>query len=175
MQSPTPEQEQGRSPFSPRPRNRGWIWFFVALVILAVAAIVIQVRYNLSQQLTRSQLQSAEAKWKAKAPSDYNMDYTFKKVDSTETYSVQVRNGKVLSVLHDGQPQEKRLYRYADMSALFGFLEEFLDRDSQEGSPRVFATATFDREDGHLIHYVRSVMSTRERQEITVKFHAKNP
>ena len=80
-----------------------------------------------------------------------------------------VRSGKVVEALRNGQPQEERLYRYQDVPALFSFLEEFLERDSQPGSPRVFATARFDAQDGHLIHYVRSVMSTRERQEIDVK------
>ena len=37
------------------------------------------------------------------------------------------------------------------------------------GSPRTFTSVLFDPVDGHLIHYVRSVASKRERQEITVR------
>ena len=191
MQSPTPEQKKGtdplksrgQSPFSARPRNRRWIWFFVTLSVLTLAAIIIQVWYNLGQQLTLQQLHDAQARWKEKGPRDYDLEYTLKKTDGTDRYAVQVRNGKVLSVLRDAsggiqetnwQPEEERLYRYRDMPALFGFLEDFLQRDTQSGIPRTFATATFDAKDGHLIHYVRSVMSKRERQEITVQFLARN-
>src|SRR3989442_153667 len=121
------------------PHSRGWIWFFVVLIILVLIAIPIPVWYNFSQQLTLEQLEAAKAKWREKGPSDYDMEYTFKKLDSTETYVVQVRNRKVISVFRDGQPQEERLYRYADMPALYDFLEDFLERDTQPDSPRTFA------------------------------------
>ena len=55
------------------------------------------------------------------------------------------------------------------MPALYGFIEEFMQQDSQPGSPRTFTNVLFDPVDGHLIHYVRSVASKRERVEITVR------
>jgi hypothetical protein len=53
------------------------------------------------------------------------------------------------------------------MSALFDFIEEFLRLDTQPNSPRAFNRATFDANDGHVVHFVRSVMGTGQRVEIT--------
>jgi hypothetical protein len=150
--------------------NRGWIWFFAILSILAVIFIGIQIWYNQRQQLTPEQLRDARARWAEKGPHDYDLQYTIKKIDATETFDVKVRGGKVTSVVMNGQLQlEPWQYRYHSIPALFGFIDDFLQIDSQPGSPRTFAVASFDPEDGHLIHYVRSVMSKRERQEMTVK------
>jgi len=145
------------------------MWFFGLLVLLTIVAISIQVWYNLGQQLTSQKLEGARELWKRGGLRDYDMEYTIKKIDGSETYNVQVRQGKVVSASRDGHPEETRLYRYRDMPALFGFLEDFLAQDTQPAAPRTFATASFDPQDGHLIHYVRSVMSTRERQEINVQ------
>jgi hypothetical protein len=158
---------------SPRPRRK-WVWFFVVLAGLALTAIVIQIWYNWSHQLNPIQLAEAEALWKEKGPLDYDMEYTVRKIDSTEVYSVKVRKGKVISVLRDSRPVEKRLYHYSDMTGLFDIIEQFLAHDAPSGSerkPRVFARAEFDPHDGHLLRYVRSVSFTRERIEITVDFH----
>jgi hypothetical protein len=153
-----------------RPRHgRTWVWFFVVLAVLTVVAVGIEVWYSFHNQLTAEQLSAAERLWKEKGPRDYEMDYTLKKVDGTEEYAVQVRNNRVVAVTRNGQPVEERLFHYSDMRALFGFIDEFLKQDAQPQSPRTFATATFDSEDGHLIHYIRSVMSKRERVEINVR------
>ena len=40
--------------------------------------------------------------------------------------------------------------------------------DREPGGPRAFVKATFDAGDGHIVHYVHSVMKTRERLEVTV-------
>jgi hypothetical protein len=165
--SSTP-QPQSTSP-APARRGRGWIWFFALLLVLTIAAITVQVWYNLGQQLTSAKLEAARERWKKAGPRDYDMEYTIKKLDGSETYNVRVRQGKVVSALRNGIPEDTRLYHYRDVPALFGFLEDFLTRDAQAGAPRTFATATFDPQDGHLIHYVRSVMSARERQEINVQ------
>jgi hypothetical protein len=158
---------------SPGPlrRGRAWIWFFAVLVALTIAAITIQIWYNSRQQLTWEQLAQAQQLWKQKGPADYDLEYTIKKLDDTEEYQVRVRNGQAISATRNGQPMEERLYRYQDMTHMLGFVEEFWRQDhpEDEPGPRVFATATFDAEDGHLIHYVRSVTSKRERVEITIK------
>ena len=44
---------------APTRRNRGWIWFFVVLGFLTTLAALIPLWYNLSQQLTREQLDQA--------------------------------------------------------------------------------------------------------------------
>lgn len=154
------------------PRRRGWIWFFVLLGILTIVAVSVQVWYNSRQLLTQAKLGEAMARWQEHGPGDYDMDYTVKRTsEPDDVYAIHVRNGKVTEAARNGAPLPERLYRYQTMPALFAFIEEFLDRDSQPGNSRVYAVATFDPQDGHLVHYVRSVMSTRERQEITIHFH----
>jgi hypothetical protein len=169
----------------PARQGRAWIWFFTILVVLTIAAITIQIWYNSQQQLTAEQLAAAQRLWKEKGPADYDLEYTKKVIDATEVYHVKVRKGQVVSSTRDGQPEEERLYHYRDIPHLFGDIEEFWRQDHPEGqngqegqppnragevhSPRVFATAVFDPEDGHVLHYVRSVASKRERVEITVE------
>jgi hypothetical protein len=158
---------------SSRP-GRAWVWFFVVLGALALTAIVIQIWYNWSHQLNADQLAEAEAVWKEKGPRNYDMEYTVRKIDGTEVYAVKVRNGKVMSVLRDSRPVEQRLYHYSDMMGLFDIIEKFIAHDTPNGSEpkhRVFTRAEFDRHDGHLLHYVRSVAFTHERVEIIVDFH----
>jgi len=146
-----------------------WIGFFVVLAVLALAAILIQVWYNPTVPLTAALLAEAEAKWKAYGPRDYDMDYSMKKLDSSERFQVQVRDGKAVAVtMNDKVALEPRHYPYHTMPALYGFIETFMEQDGQPNSPRTFTTVWFDPVDGRLIHYVRSVASKRERQEITV-------
>jgi hypothetical protein len=155
---------------SRRPRNRAWIWYFVALAFLTITAIAILIWYNPTVPLTPELLAEAKAKWKAHGPRDYDMDYTLKKVESTERFHVQVRNGDAVSVyMNENIALEPRLYAYNTMPALFGFIEDFLEEDAKPGRPRTFTNVLFDSVDGHLIHYVRSVAIKRERQEITVR------
>jgi len=150
--------------------GHGWVWFFVVLAFLTLAAIAVQIWYNPTVPLTASLLAEAEAKWKERGPRDYDMDYSIKKMESTERFQVQVRNGRALGVIMNGTlALESRLYPYHTMPALYGFIEEFMKQDEQPGRPRTFTTVLFDPVDGHLIHYVRSVASKRERQEIIVR------
>jgi hypothetical protein len=154
----------------PLTRRRGWAWYFVALALLTLTAVGVQVWYNVRQQLTPEQLAAAEARWRDRGPRDYDFEYSTHKVESIETFRVEVRDGKAVAVvMNNDQRLEPWQYRYHTMEALFGFIEDFLKKDAEPGSPRTFATAVFDPEDGHLIHYVRSVMSRRERQEIRVQ------
>jgi hypothetical protein len=156
-------------------QSRGWVWFFVVLAILSAVAIGVQVWFNLRQQLTRDQLEAARALWKEKGPADYDLQYT-KKGSVSGTFEVRVRGGRVVSATMDGQPLERRLYAFSDMPGLFDDLERFLEMDSAPGSPRTFTKATFDMAgDGHLIHYIRSVMSTRQRVEINVRLNRVSP
>jgi hypothetical protein len=153
----------------PQRRNRGWIWFFITLLALTVTAITVLIQYNSRQQLTRQQLDEAMARWQEKGPRNYRLEYETKKVGSTETFRAEVRDGKVISVMmNDKIELEPRQYRYYSIPALFGFIQDFMEQDSKPDSPRTFVTALFDSRDGHPIHYLRSVMAKRERQEITV-------
>jgi hypothetical protein len=154
-------------------QGRAWIWFFAVLIVLTLTGITVQIWYNARQQLTWEQLIGAEQLWKQKGPPDYDLDYTIKKIGSTDVYHVQVRNGQVVSATCNDQPLPERSYHYQDMPHLLGFIEEFWRQDHPESepAPRVYATATFDPQDGHLLHYVRSVTAKRERVEITVELH----
>jgi hypothetical protein len=154
----------------PAKGGHGWIWFFVALAFLTVAAIFLLAKFNPTVPLTPELLAEAQARWKAYGPKDYDLDYTVKKMDATEQFHAQVRHGEAISVIMNGSiPLEPRQYPYYTMPALFGFIEEFMEQDRQPGKPRTFTNVLFDAVDGHLIHYLRSVASKRERQEITVR------
>src|ERR1051326_4131359 len=151
--------------------GRSWIWFFVALLVLTLTAIFVQIWYNAGQQLTWQRLEAAEQLWKERGPADYDLDYSVKKLDNTENYHAEVRHKTVVAASLNSQGMEERLLAYQDMPHLFGYIERFWQQDHDEGkraSPRTFVTAVFDAQDGHLLHYVRSVMTTRERVEITV-------
>jgi hypothetical protein len=161
-------------PAVPPARRRGWIWYFVVLVVLAAVGIWIPIQYNRNQQLTRDQLEAARALWKLNGPQDYDLHYT-KQGDATGTFDVEVRGGKVVDAKLDGRELERRLCATVDMPALFDDIEQFLEMDSQPNRPRVFAVAAFDRADGHLIHYVRSVSALRQRVEITVEMRRVPP
>jgi hypothetical protein len=151
-------------------RRRSWIWFFVILALLAAAAVYIQVWYNPTVPLTPALLADAEAKWKEHGPRNYDMDYTIKKLHSTERFHVQVRDGRAVSVLmNDDIVMESRHYPYHTMPALYSFIGDFMEQDAQPDKPRTFSSVLFDASDGHLIHYVRSVAVKQERQEITVR------
>lgn len=148
-------------------RSRGWIWYFVILAILAIGSAVTLVTYNLQQQLKPEQLAAAEEKWTKNGPRDYDMEFT-KQGSATGTYQVHVRNGKVVYAEPDERSLEQKRAYYS-MAALFGYVAEFLKEDSQPGARRTYAVAQFDPNDGHLIHYVRRVMGTNQRLEITVQ------
>jgi hypothetical protein len=154
-------------------RSRGWLWFFVVLALLTAAAISVQLWYNPTVPLTPALLAEAETKWKQRGPRDYDMDYTIKKPESTERFRVQVRDGKAVSVkMNDNLAVESRIYPYHTMPALYEFIGEFMQQDAAPGGPRIFTNVLFDPVDGHLIHYVRSVASKRERVEIIVRLTA---
>jgi hypothetical protein len=164
-------------------RKRRWISFFVVLGLLAASAAAVEMWFNLKQQVTVAAVNAAEERWRAKGPSNYNLEYVFKTLNNTDQYKVQVRSKQVISARRNDLPLEPARYRYCSMPYLFEIVEDFLREDSKEGAPRTFSVATFDPVDGHLVHYVRSVMPTawprdgdvpsskRERQEITVSFH----
>jgi hypothetical protein len=147
-------------------RNRGWIWFFLVLALLSATGIIILRMAVLSRQIQPEQLAAARAKWDAKGPRNYDLDYT-KKGASEGTVFVKVRHGEVVSAEPDERPLEEKRAYYG-MPALFDYIERFLEIDAQPGAPRSFATARFDDEDGHLIHYLRRAGGTREELELIV-------
>jgi Family of unknown function (DUF6174) len=158
----------------PTRRNSSWIWYFAVVAVLSVLFTFVLVRFNLAQQLTLAEVVAAERLWKEKGPADYDMEYT-KQGSATGTFTVRVRNHRVERVICDGQPQEARLLPYSSMESLFGFIEDYLREDAKPGAPRVFTTGRFDDHDGHLLHYVRRVMESTERIELTVNLQEAPP
>jgi hypothetical protein len=154
--------------------HRGWIWYFVIVALLATVAISVNIAYNLSLQLKPEHLEEARQLWQKNGPRDYDLEYV-KSGPSTETFAAKIRRGRVIAVTLDGRPLEKRLYGYHDVPALFTFMERFYELDHEPGKPRTYARALFDPADGHPVYYLRSVFSTRERIEITVKLTPVDP
>jgi hypothetical protein len=166
--------EQGRKP------NRRWIWYFVVVAGLTVLATTILVVYNLGQQLTHEQLDTARKLWDQKRPPDYVLTYT-KSGSVTGTFVVTVREAKIESVLmrqnvvKDNQvkvveqPLQREQYGSYDMDGLFHDIERFLDIDAKKGSPRTYMVATFDPQNGQLRRFVRRVMGTSNRLLIEVQ------
>jgi hypothetical protein len=164
--------DNGRLPAPTRKRRRGWVWFFAILAVLVVAANVILWKYNSGRQLKPEQLAAAKQLWKEKGPRSYDLEYTLK--GSVQgTYQVRVRKGEVVYAEPDPRPLEEKEYYYG-MPALFRYIETFMKQDAQSDK-RVYVHADFDPEDGHLLHYVRRVMGTPERLEITVQLRRLEP
>jgi hypothetical protein len=133
---------------------------------LAVVGVVIEVWSNRQQQLTPEKLALARALWAEKGPRDYELDYEIKRDETPDPspsvgqkYTVRVRDGKV---------ETPPAGEFGAMDDLFDWIDARLRADREADGPRPFVKATFDPHDGHVLHYVRSVMRTRERIEISV-------
>lgn len=160
---------------NPEPRSSNWIWFFGALVILGAGAIAINWSYNRRQQLTVAELQKNEDLWDKVGPADYDV-VVEKTIQSTNEekpqqhrIEVHVRKGKVVGASDEQGSLAQRLWDQYDIPAWFGFIERFLQIDSAPGAPQTFCSAQFDPRTGQLVHYIRSVSTTRERQELTLR------
>jgi hypothetical protein len=97
---------------------------------------------------------------------DREVDY-LSPPSSSATCRVRAREGRVVSVTWNGQRLSPRLDRYFDQPSLDAALQRRLELDTGAGA-RVFQVAFFDRQDGHLVRYVRSIMRTRERLQINL-------
>jgi hypothetical protein len=154
----------------PPRRNRGWIWFFVALVVLSAAAITALVTYNLRQQLTPEQLDAAWRLWKEKGPADYQLTYTVQVRDQAkEHWLVRVRGKEVELVTRNDVLLPRARYPYYGMDELFAQVQRFLQMAREPGAPRTYIRAIFHPDDGHLCWFIRSLMVSQERVEITVE------
>lgn len=162
------------------PRRSNARLFFLTLAVLATAAIAINWWYNAGQQLTPEKLRAAVALWEQHGPSDY--DLKLKRVirsgtgsEVREELAVRVRGGKATEATLNGSPLEPRLLPAYDMLGWFDHVERFLELDRKPGRPRVFTRARFGPADGRLIHYVRRVGGTTERQELAIELTPPGP
>jgi hypothetical protein len=147
-------------------RPKQWLWFFLLIGTLAVAAVAAEIWSNERQQLTPEKLAAARARWREKGLRDYALDYEVKREDHPDPAP---RTGERHTVLvKDGRAERPGAFEFGSVDDLFDRIAERLEADRQSGGPRPFVKATFDPDDGHVVHYVRSVMKTRERLEIGV-------
>jgi hypothetical protein len=160
----------------PVTRSRKWVWFFLFLAVVPASLLAVEIWFNLHQQLTPEKLASARIRWDENGPRDYVLEYEVKREYNPEPaprnpdrYTVRVKGRKVESVTGaDGRPPKPGEFEFGSMDDLFDWIKRQLRADSEAGGPRPFVTATFDRHDGHIAHYVHSVSTTRERLEVTV-------
>ncbi|HKI35811.1 MAG TPA: hypothetical protein VKA46_28405 [Gemmataceae bacterium] len=146
--------------------SKRWIWFFLFLAVVPAALISVEVWSNLNQQLTLEKLAAARARWREIGPRDYDLDYEIKREDNPDPAP---RTGEKYTVhVKDGQGPRPGEHDFGSMDDLFDRIDQRLRADRESGGPQPFVKATFDPYDGHVIHYVRSVMKTRERLEVTV-------
>jgi hypothetical protein len=153
------------------------MWFFLILGVLTTGGIATNVWFNLHQQLTPEQLDEARRLWGEEEPAGYRLDYTIKREVNPDlagtvpqNYSVQVRDKKIIDITTpEGQALKPSEAEFDSMDSLFAAMDRQLREDSDPARPRAFVKAEFDGKDGHVTHYVHSVMRTRERLEVTVK------
>jgi hypothetical protein len=154
--------------------KRGWMVFFGLLLFMTIAGICLQIWFNEQQRLRSGQIDSAWERWKANRPAKYEFVYTVVDYDKDLVeYTVRVRPDGSFRVMSSGDDREEKLQAgdvpYLSMDELFSKMSDQLAENQQPGKPSVFAKADFDRQDGHVVRYIRSVRSTRERLEVIVK------
>lgn len=154
-------------------KSRAWLWYFVGLAVLTATATTILAVFNLKQQLRPEAHAVALAKWQAAGIKDYSLFYSIKRDGSGPTtadyYAVTVKDGAVREARVNGvaEPAD-RLVHYG-MDRLLADVGRFLECDAEQGKPKVYVRAMFSPRTGALAWYVRRVMGTRERIEITVE------
>jgi hypothetical protein len=167
------------------------VWFFLILTVLAAGAITVPIVYNLSLQLTPEQLAAAERLWHQHGPRDYDLEYAEKIDPDTHIfiYRVKVRDGRVISFSSNDKIEllDQRAgvvlgpivglagdadFQEHSVEGLFRQIRQAMQEDAERGGRRNYVTATFDKHDGHPVHYVRRVAGKRERVEWNVKLHA---
>lgn len=176
----------------PRRRQRRWIVFFLILAVLSTVAIIAPLAYNLSIQLRPEQLADARRRWQENGSANYDLQYLVERKHPSDLepdkneYLVKVRDGRMVLVVDTGDilyvdpvlaavmgpsilALSSETASHYGVSALFEEIAEALRRDEGEGRKN-YTQAQFDPRDGHPLHYVHSVRSTKERVEWHVKF-----
>jgi hypothetical protein len=143
---------------------------------MTIGGIAANVWFNLRQQLTPEQLDEARRVWSQKRPGSYELHYTIKREVNPDlagtvplNYTAHVNGEKVSVTTPEGKVLRPGDYEFDNMESLFDAIDRQLRVDSDPDRPRAFVKAEFDGIDGHVTHYVHSVMRTRERLEVTVK------
>ncbi|HYV37609.1 MAG TPA: DUF6174 domain-containing protein [Gemmataceae bacterium] len=158
-------------------KRANWIWYFIGIAMIAVFLLGILIFFIQNQlapekQLSIEQLNTARKLWVEKGPKDYQLLYTVQRGTDKgkDLFFVEVRGGKVQSVILNGNerlPADK--LDYSSMEGLFKDIEMFLKHDAQPTDKKTFCRGYFDREDGHLVEFVRRVEGSTERVGIKVE------
>jgi hypothetical protein len=165
--------ERARDAAQVASHKRGWMIFFGLLLLMTIAGIALEIWFNEHQRLKHYQLDRARELWATKGSKEY--DFTYEVVDQErepKKFTVRVRKSgsfRVESDESDGERLASGEVPYLNMKALFDRMDAQLTEDEQPGQPSVFAKADFDRSDGHVVRYVRSVRATRQRIQVTVE------
>jgi hypothetical protein len=155
-------------------KNLGWLWYYLTLIVLAVSATVILIVYNEGQQLRAEQLATARLHWREKGPANYRMIYNIKVYDSpsefhVDHFDVTVRGGVVSAATKKGKTEPADRLGLYGMDKLLAFIADNMDNDQEPGRPRTFTRALFEPNNGALFWYVRRVMGSHERVEISIE------
>ncbi|MFO0863857.1 MAG: DUF6174 domain-containing protein [Gemmataceae bacterium] len=151
-------------------KNAGWALYFGIVFLLAIAATATLITFNIKQQLTPEQFEAGHKKWREKGPKNFVMVYKTLKNDEAnpDHFVVKVRNGKTYEVLANGLPLPEERFAYYGMDRLYDDIERFMEQDAEKDRPKVFTRGLFDKQ-GAIRWYVRRVMGSRERLEITIE------
>ncbi len=151
--------------------------------------------YNLWQQLQPEPVEQARERWKQNGPRDYDLMWEEKLNEDPHPtqYLAVVRDGKVwlVQIDHDvlladelatplgcavgtsvvrlaaERHPQRELTGYT-VESLFRTIDDNLKKNADSGGNN-FATATFDRQDGHPLHYVYRDKRARQRLEWNIK------
>jgi hypothetical protein len=163
-------------PPSPVKRNYGWLYFFIFVTVASVSVMIFMIWFNLRIQLKPEQLDEAHERWKANGPKNYDMVCKKRLNDNgkEDKFEVEVRGGLVKRVRMNGSELEKETGAetdpriYHSMDQVYRDITRFMDLDTKPGATRVYVIANFDPDTGAVRHYVRRVMGTRQRIEMTI-------
>jgi hypothetical protein len=147
--------------------------FFGLLLLMTVAGISLEIWFNEQQRLRPPQLERARELWASRRPREYQFSYKVVEQEKDPAfYTVRVRRSGSFRLDSSKETGEDKLAAedvpYLSMEDLFEKVDAQLTEDNQPGKPRVFAKADFDRHDGRVLRYIRSVRASHERIEVTV-------
>jgi hypothetical protein len=147
--------------------------------------------YNLSLQLGPEDVQAARQRWQEHGPSDYVLEYLVKhgRDPRANEYWVKVRNNQVVSVFRNGEPLlldnpaglflgsgsstlPEGDYSAYGVDGLLAEIERLVNKGIDSEGKRNYATATFDKVDGHPIRFIFRVARSDTRLEWQVKLRS---
>lgn len=158
-------------------RSSRWMWFFGILTMMAVPFITVPLWYNMEQQLRAEQLNGALQRWENQGPTDYTLTYKVRREYTPDpvkrvpdTYRVEVRSGKVRSIRGpEGQRSSLQDFPFGSMEDMFGHVSRQLAIDAEADGKKPFVVAAFNKQDGHIVYYRRSVIRTGELLEVEIE------